>query len=151
VISFSTLFLAALAPAASAPPPASVPDVVAAASLCVDALATPVPDPLVLEKAGWTEQLPRTPGGTAYQKDNVNVRIALIGPVCSLVAAVKTPDEVQAALLSLDAALNPDSFAESDRGIQLTKGKRIIDFLVGAASSRTPAAVRIDTIHSESR
>jgi hypothetical protein len=151
VIAFGALTLAAIAPAASGPPPASVPDVVAAASLCVDAVATPIIDASVLAKAGWTEHLPRSAGGTAYQKENVNVRIALIGSVCSLVAAVKSPDEVQSALLELDEVLDPDSYAETDRGIRLTKGKRIIDFLVGPPSNRTPAAVRIDTSHSESR
>jgi hypothetical protein len=114
VIGSGVLFLAALAPAGSSgPPPAGVADVVAAALLCVDAVATPVIDASVLTKAGWTEHLPRTPGGTAYQKANVNVRIALTGPVCSLVAAVKSPDEVQAALLELDEAVNPDSFAQT--------------------------------------
>jgi hypothetical protein len=152
LIALIPLLLAVASPdPAVAPPIASVADVVSAASLCVDTVASPHVDPQVLIRAGWTKHGEQTPGGTAYEKSGVNVRVALVGQGCTLVAMVKSPVEVQEVLLQLDDAVSPDGIAETEQGIRLTKGKRIVDFLVGPPSEQTPAGVRIDIRHSESR
>ena len=151
---FAALLIAVTSPASATVPVSSAHEVVSAARLCFEAIAAPTLNQQVITKAGWTEHLVngrRTPGGISYEKAGGNVRLAIIGTSCSLVAAVKAPAEVEQVLLQLDDVVGPDGIAETEQGIRLTKGKRIVDFLVGPSSHQTPSGIRIDFRHSEAR
>ena len=79
------------------------------------------------------------------------MKIAVVGPVCSLVAQVKTFDEVQAVLMAVDDVVGPDRIEEVKEGILFKKGNRELLFWVGSPTTKTPAAVRIDIRNSETR
>jgi hypothetical protein len=107
-----------------------------------------------LTGAGWVEVLnkigkPETAGGHLFRRAGVSAEIAVVGPVCSLVAPVSTFDDVQAALLGIDEEVHPDRIEEVKQGILLYKGARRILFFVGSPTVKTPAAVRIDISYSE--
>jgi hypothetical protein len=67
------------------------------------------------------------------------------------VAPVKSFDEVQDVLLKLDDAVHPDRIEERSEGIALIKGDKSILFWVGTPTTRSPAAVRIDTTSLEAK
>jgi hypothetical protein len=136
--------------------PARVSDVVAAAMNCFHAVAMKDVEVSRLTEAGWSEVLdsagkPETPGGHIFRRPGLSAEIAVAGPVCSLVAPVTTFDDVQAALLGIDDAVHPDRIEEVKQGILLHKGTRRILFFVGSPTVKSPAAVRIDVMNSESR
>jgi len=134
--------------------PDGVPDVVAAATACFEAVATKKVDAARLTDAGWVEvpdDKPSPNGGHAYRHQGMSGEIVAVGSACSLIAPVKSFDDVKATLLQLDDVVHPDRFEESDEGIVLTKGNRTILFYVGPPTNQTPAAVRIDAMFSEKK
>ena len=148
-----------VAPAASdtpQPPPAMVSDVVAGAIKCFEAVASKNVVVSRLTEVGWVELLdakgnPETPGGHVYRRAGVGAEIAVVGSVCSLVASVRSFDDVKATLLQLDDAIHPDKIEKNDHGILLKKGSRSIMFFVGDVTNQKPAAVRIDAEFSETQ
>jgi hypothetical protein len=147
------LTLIAAAPTLTA---ASVPDVVAAAVNCYEAVSPGTVQISRLTVAGWAEVLdksgkPETAGGHLFRRAGFSGEIAAVGRVCSLVAPVKSFDEVQSVLLKLDDAVHPDRTEERSQGIALTKGNKTILFWVGSPTNRTPAAVRIDATSLETK
>jgi len=154
-----TAFLIATAPAAVGHPqlaPTSVSDVVAAAVNCFDAVATKNVEVSRLTGAGWAEVVdssgkPESAGGHLFRRPGLSAEIAVVGPVCSLVAPIQSSDDVQATLLKLDDAIHPDRMQEVSEGIVLTKGNRSMLFWVGNPTVGTPAAVRIDARNLEAK
>ncbi|MBW0007272.1 MAG: hypothetical protein JO335_06115 [Sphingomonas sp.] len=136
--------------------PAQVPELVAAALNCFESIEASQVNMSRLRSAGWVERLdkngqPETAGGHAFQRSGLTAEIAVVGRVCSLVAPVKSFDDVQATLMKLDDAIHPDGIREVKEGILLTKDHRSVLFWVGNPTTRSPAAVRIDASFMETK
>jgi hypothetical protein len=137
-------------------PPATVADVVAGAVACFDAVSSKNVELSRLTQGDWVELLdskgePETPGGHVFRRANGSGQIVVAGQECSLVAPVKSFEEVKAALLQLDDAIEPDAIEEDSKGVVLMKGSKFVLFHVGNPTTKTPAAVRIDVKYSENR
>jgi hypothetical protein len=139
------LLLATAQPAAL--PPAEVADVVAAAGVCFDAVASRKVNMARLKQAGWVEVEPGN--ATYFRREGVSARIAAVANVCSLVAPVASFDDIRAVLSGVDDIVKPDRTEEVKQGILLTKGARKVLFYVGSPTVSASPAVRIDVTYSK--
>ena len=155
----ASILLAGLAPSASSSSqltPSNVSDVVAAAKKCFEAVTKNDVMLSRLTEAGWVEVLdsdgkPETEGGHLFRHPGISAEIAVVGSVCSLVAPVRSFEDVRECLTRLGDVISPEKIEERREGIVLRKDKRSILFWVGSPTTREPAAVRIDTAFSETQ
>ena len=108
-----------------------------------------------LAAKGWTPE-PVEAGqdkkaGRDFRRDGYNIRMAVVGKSCTVLAPVEDYNEVKATLVSLDDALATSDVREIEQGIAFRADHRLVVFIIGPAMTpyAEQSAVRIDVIYSE--